>query len=113
MVIKCGITSFIIPNSWLNNIYLKTVRSRYLEKSEIHDVVQMPSSTFADANVDTIIITFSHKEKSGNKVKLKKCSHIFCEDCIQKWLKNHKNTCPICRVNVIIEPEINQDNNNQ
>ena len=46
---------------------------------------------------------------SETTIKIKKCNHIFCEDCIQKWLKNHKNTCPICRVNVII----NQENSNE
>jgi len=49
---------------------------------------------------------------SETTVKIKKCNHVFCEDCIQKWLKSHKNTCPVCRVNVIIEPEEEQDNGN-
>ena len=48
---------------------------------------------------------------SKTTIKIKKCNHFFCEDCIQKWLKNHKNTCPICRVNVIIQPE-NSNNQN-
>lgn len=40
-------------------------------------------------------------DKSEICVQIKKCKHVFCEDCIQTWLKNHKNSCPICRVNVI------------
>ena len=48
---------------------------------------------------------------SETTIKIKKCNHVFCEDCIQKWLKNHKNTCPICRVNVKIEHEQINDNN--
>ena len=49
---------------------------------------------------------------SETTIKIKKCNHVFCEDCIQKWLKSHKNTCPICRVNVIIEPENSNGNRN-
>ena len=51
---------------------------------------------------------------SETTIKIKRCNHVFCEDCIQKWLKNHKNTCPICRINVIIEQEnINNESQSQ
>lgn len=33
-------------------------------------------------------------------INIKKCSHKFCEQCIKKWLKDHKNTCPVCRVEI-------------
>uniref|UniRef100_A0A6C0LGE0 RING-type domain-containing protein n=1 Tax=viral metagenome TaxID=1070528 RepID=A0A6C0LGE0_9ZZZZ len=50
---------------------------------------------------------------SETTIKIKKCNHAFCEDCIQTWLKSHKNTCPICRVNVIMETENdNTENDN-
>lgn len=45
-------------------------------------------------------------------IKIKKCNHVFCEDCIQKWLKSHKNTCPICRVNVIESKPNNYNDEN-
>ena len=51
-------------------------------------------------------------------IKIKKCEHIFCEDCIRKWLQDHKNTCPICRTNVLkrtneeISNEENLNNSN-
>jgi hypothetical protein len=31
--------------------------------------------------------------------KIKKCSHIFCGECIQTWLTENK-TCPLCNVDV-------------
>ena len=49
---------------------------------------------------------------SETTIRIKKCNHVFCEDCIQKWLKDHKNTCPICRVNVTIEEQENSNNSN-
>lgn len=39
-------------------------------------------------------------EKYNDYINIKKCSHKFCENCIRKWLKDHKNTCPICRVEI-------------
>lgn len=30
------------------------------------------------------------------------CNHIFCEDCLKKWLTTVKNTCPSCRKEVEI-----------
>ena len=38
--------------------------------------------------------------ESDKSVKIINCNHIFCENCIKNWLKNHHNTCPICRTNV-------------
>ena len=47
----------------------------------------------------------------NTQIKLKKCNHVFCENCIYNWLKNYKNTCPVCRVNVIINSVNPNDTN--
>lgn len=28
------------------------------------------------------------------------CKHTFCSGCLQKWLHNHNNICPICRTTI-------------
>ena len=28
------------------------------------------------------------------------CNHIFNYDCIENWLKNYSNKCPVCRTEV-------------
>ena len=38
--------------------------------------------------------------KSSSKILKLKCGHIFDFECIQNWLKNHSNKCPICRKEV-------------
>jgi predicted nuclease with TOPRIM domain len=38
-------------------------------------------------------------EEIDKNIKLQ-CTHIFCVPCIEKWLLNKSNTCPICRVKV-------------
>ena len=53
-------------------------------------------------------ICFSDSETS---IKIKKCNHLFCEDCIKKWLIEHKNTCPVCRVNLKCESNESNENN--
>lgn len=29
--------------------------------------------------------------------QIKSCKHMFCEDCLVKWLSENKRTCPVCR----------------
>jgi hypothetical protein len=35
-------------------------------------------------------------EKKDNPIKLPKCNHEFCKDCIEQWFRV-KPVCPICR----------------
>ena len=37
---------------------------------------------------------------SDSKMIKLKCSHIFDFQCIEIWLKNHSNKCPVCREEV-------------
>jgi len=30
------------------------------------------------------------------------CNHIFCKDCLKRWLTENKKTCPVCRKEVVI-----------
>jgi len=73
LICDTGITSLIVPNSWLNNLFLENVRKFFLTNSQIVEIVSMPSNTFLDANVDTIIVTF--KNPKEGITKLTKCSN--------------------------------------
>lgn len=86
-----GILSLIIPNAWLNNVFMAPVRKFILENMSIDNIVRTPNSTFADANVDTIIvkikefdarnyITFSSLEIDQYLEVGKKMQSLFLED---------------------------------
>jgi len=37
----------------------------------------------------------------NKKMNIKlKCNHIFCKNCIKKWLTEKSNTCPNCRTEI-------------
>ena len=38
-------------------------------------------------------------ENKRSNIKLK-CNHIFCKNCIKKWLTEKSNTCPNCRTEI-------------
>lgn len=56
-------------------------------------------------------ICFNNKES----IKINKCGHEYCEDCIKKWLQEHSNTCPICRIDISDknEKKNNEEHNNE
>ena len=40
-------------------------------------------------------------EREGGMVKIKRCGHLFHKNCIEKWLRECKATCPICKINLL------------
>ena len=40
-------------------------------------------------------------ENMKDNIKLN-CNHIYCENCIKKWLTERSNTCPTCRIEINI-----------
>lgn len=93
-----GICSLIIPNAWLNNLFLKDVRKYVLDNSSIIRLITMPPKTFADANVDTIIFTFSKPNGYSETSLLKSKNEEFFElGNIEQneWLSNENYTINI------------------
>jgi type I restriction-modification system DNA methylase subunit len=54
---KNGFGSYIIPNSWLNNLQLTNIRKYILGNFQLRNIVNTPIGVFVDATVDTIIFT--------------------------------------------------------
>ena len=90
--------------------FIERIFNDYIEnKNKLNDEEYKNNVEKIHEILEECPVCFSSSETT---IKIKKCNHIFCEDCIQKWLKDHKNTCPICRVNVIIERENSNSNGN-
>ncbi|WP_040281500.1 Eco57I restriction-modification methylase domain-containing protein [Psychroserpens damuponensis] len=70
LINRKGIISLIIPNAWLNNIFLSPVRKKILAEYKLYEFVDMPSNTFIDANVDTIIVNYGLKKRGKETVIL-------------------------------------------
>ncbi|MCK4922604.1 MAG: N-6 DNA methylase [Bacteroidales bacterium] len=74
LVNSIGIISFIVPNTWLNNLLLEPVRKFLLENSRFEEFISMPANTFENASVDTIITTYCLGD-SNSRVRLLKCNN--------------------------------------
>jgi tRNA1(Val) A37 N6-methylase TrmN6 len=72
LINSSGLTSFIVPNTWLNNLLLAPVRKFFLNNVNFINFVTMSSTVFSDANVDTVITTFKI-QSSSKDVELIKC----------------------------------------
>ena len=58
---KNGIVSFIIPSIVLNNLSYKLIRERLLNNKWLSEVCYTGGKVFADATVDTVILTINKK----------------------------------------------------
>lgn len=65
---------------------LKTLPHLQLRKEDLVDPV----------NQECCVCLESHQEDSM-AVRLSKCGHIFCKECVTEWLER-KSTCPFCRL---------------
>lgn len=74
-----GNLAYIIPNTWMNNLYLKQIRKFLLEKTGIKEICVMPSNAFEQATVDTIILALK-PSKIGADISIKQCTnYLFSE----------------------------------
>ena len=39
-----------------------------------------------------------------------RCGHTFCEPCINNWINQDHNTCPLCRKDIEVETQVERDN---
>jgi len=99
-----GKVSFIVPNTWLNNLLLAPVRTYLLKTVKFDNFVSMPSDVFQDANVDTVITTFN-RSKISKSVELLQCLnfefHLNGKGNQEVWLKNDDSS-----INIYLTEEI-------
>mgnify|MGYP001794511690 CR=1 FL=1 len=98
-----GICSFIVPNAWLNNLFLKDVRTYMLKNTFFYEIVSMPPNTFADANVDTIIVSIGSKRELQTKLVSCKNSDFFELGKVSQnqWLNDENNIINVYATNEV------------
>ena len=94
-VIDNNLSNIFIPASDL----IERLFTDYIEnKNKLNEEEYMENTVKIHSKLEECPICFNSSETG---IKITQCQHVFCEDCIKNWLQKHKNTCPICRTNVI------------
>ena len=79
-----------------------------IESENANDSDMVDESNNTDLNkIKRCIICSKEYERIENNIKYIKlsCEHDFCEECISEWC-NKKNTCPLCRSEIINEKHV-------
>lgn len=80
-----GKLTFIVPNAWLNNLFLKEVREYFLKKSSIESITSMTAAVFEEASVDTIILSTGKKyENCKTKINFNVGQEFFLQKEIEQ-----------------------------
>ncbi len=82
---------------------IEVIESGNISESDVVD-----ESKNTDLNeIKRCLICSKEYERFENNIKYIKlsCDHDFCEECISKWC-NKKNTCPLCRSEIINEKHV-------
>ena len=86
-----GVLSYITPNTYLTNKYIKPLRKFILDKCEIHKIINH-DKVFDSASVDTATIVLSKRTSTNNTIDILSSSDfIFTHLCEKKqsdWKKD-------------------------
>ena len=108
MLCRGGILSYITPNTYLTNKYIKPLRRYILDNCSIHKIVNH-DKVFESASVDTATIIMSKTKIENNKISIFKNSHsVFTKLCEKKqfdWQSDKE-----CIFNINIEDVANFKN---
>ncbi|MDR2345762.1 MAG: N-6 DNA methylase, partial [Planctomycetaceae bacterium] len=61
----CGIVTLIMPSTWFSGAKFKTFRTDIIEQTDLFLIVQLPYDMFANAYIDTAIISVRNAKPSG------------------------------------------------
>lgn len=81
-----------IIQNLINNL-LEQNNKQTLTEEEYNNLISEKNE-----KLDECPICYGESEKY---IKINKCEHKFCENCIKKWLLDNAITCPLCRTNLL------------
>ena len=85
-----GILSYITPNTYLTNKYIKPLRKFILDKCEIHKIINH-DKVFDSASVDTATIVLSKKLSNNNSIDVLSSSDFIFTHMCKKNQSDWKN----------------------
>ena len=94
---KCNETTDILAKngncSRCRSTFIAEITDQKVDKtSDKHEEVANQSVTICSICLDSI--------EGQDSQRVLKCKHRFHNECINRWLSNHKTTCPMCRKQV-------------
>lgn len=86
------------------NMYLpKKVSVEVIEKNTVKYVYAQPKQS-NEPNPELVKCPICYTIfGNGDVVRRLRCLHIFHVDCVDEWICNRLQSCPVCRTNVISE----------
>ena len=85
------------PVGLLQNLINNLLEEKYLKKTLTeNEYKSIITESFEKIEECSICMNSSEK-----KIKINKCNHEFCENCIKTWLLKNAITCPLCRTKLI------------
>lgn len=77
MMVKYGITSFILPNTLLDNFFEEKIREKLLKEYILLEVNDLNDKVFEGAVVHAMIILFKNNQLDDYNVRVNSSSHLF------------------------------------
>ncbi|CAJ2657048.1 unnamed protein product [Trifolium pratense] len=82
-----------------NNALLDDVPFYHSPQLDFINLDEIATTDFSKTD-DPCSICLSELSTDSTAVQIRRCSHIFHSDCIQKWI-GVSRTCPLCRINLL------------
>jgi hypothetical protein len=90
----------ILSNAYVNNLNLVDVKSVLTNET----LALIPITTYDEMNEELKSINNHcsvcrepYREINNKNLRILKCSHAFCCECIDPWFLTHSHKCPNCR----------------
>jgi len=106
----------ILPNNSIENnilnqsLYDKPKYKKVISKEDINKYLKISKYNVDDKDLlNTYCPIFQIDFKNGDDIIKLPCKHCFIPEAINKWLKEEKNECPVCRYEFNYEEIVNKE----
>jgi len=103
----CWLSCFFVGNAFQHCLdkYRRRNRLGYIPIVK-YDSVHCRDKDNPDFIHNTSCVICLDEFMDGQSVKVLPCSHGFCSNCIQSWLTDRSDLCPICKRSILGTPDL-------